>query len=168
VGRLVLVGLPGVGKTTVARALAERWHTEAVDTDDVLASAVGAPAAQYLRDEGETKFRSRELEALRAVLDEPSDAVIATGGGIVCSTEGRAALSEENTLWLDCEDDVILSRLGDGDRPLLVASPAEGLAQLRRERTAWYREVSRARIDTSVPLDEVVAQVTREVDRLTR
>ena len=167
-GHLVLVGLPGVGKTTLARALAERWHTEALDTDDVLASAVGASAAQYLRDEGETSYRTRELEALRVVLDEASDAVIATGGGIVCSSGARAALSEAFTLWLDCDDDVILARLDDGDRPLLAAGPAEGLARLRSEREEWYREVSRGRIDTSAPLDEVVAHVAREVDRLTR
>jgi shikimate kinase len=168
VGHLVLVGLPGVGKTTVARALAERWHAEALDTDDVLASAVGTPAAQYLRDEGEGNFRVRELEALRVALDEASDVVIATGGGIVSSADARAALSEAFTLWLDCDDDVILTRLGDGDRPLLAADPAGGLARLRSDREAWYREVSRARIDTSAPLDEVVTHVAREVDRLTR
>jgi len=168
VGHLVLVGLPGVGKTTVARALAGRQHAAAVDTDDVLALEVGTSAAQYLRDEGESNFRARELEALRSALDQAGDTVIATGGGIVCTPEARAALSDELTLWLDCDDEVILERLGDTDRPLLAANPAEGLARLRSEREAWYREVSRVRIDTSAPLDHVVAHASFEVDRLTR
>lgn len=165
---LVLVGLPGTGKTTLARALADTWHRDYRDTDDVLAAHVGVPAAQFLRDEGEPSFRKRELDALRAVLDDRRDVVVATGGGIVCSSEARAVLAEQFTLWLDCDDGVILDRLGDVDRPLLGDRPADTLAQLRRERSEWYRSVARARVDTSTSIDDAVARVTREVDRLTR
>jgi len=77
-------------------------------------------------------------------------------------------LAHEFTLWLDCDDEVILARLGDVERPLLAERPAEALAKLRRDRVEWYREVSRSRIDTSASLDEVIARVTREVGRLTR
>jgi shikimate kinase len=166
VRRLVLVGLPGVGKTTVADALAERWHAQARDTDVLVASAVGTSAAAYLREEGEANFRARELDALRAALAEDGDVVVATGGGIVCSPSARAALVEECTLWLDCDDDVILSRLGEVDRPLLAEDPSASLARLRTERGEWYREVSRARIDTSPAIELVIERVTSEVDRL--
>jgi shikimate kinase len=105
---------------------------------------------------------------LAKALAEASDAVIATGGGIVTTPAARAALAEECTLWLDCDDHVILSRLGDVERPLLAEDPSASLARLRAEREPWYREVSRARIDTATSLEDVVAQVTREVDRLTR
>lgn len=166
--RVVLVGLPGTGKTTVARSLAELWHCDAVDTDDVVAAAVGRTAAQYLRDEGEITFRTREYEALRTVLDGDTDVVIATGGGIVCTPAARSALTEQFTLWLDCDDDTILARLGDVDRPLLADRPDHALAKLRRERDDWYQEVARARIDTAGSLDEVIANVSREFERLTR
>ncbi|MGD0852602.1 MAG: shikimate kinase [Acidimicrobiales bacterium] len=165
---LVLIGLPGVGKSTVAALLAERWATKAIDTDAIVAAAVGMSAAQFLRDEGEKSFRARELEALTAVLADEHDSVIATGGGIVSTPQARAVLAEEFVLWLDCDDDVILARLGDVERPLLAEDPSASLARLRAERESWYREVSHARIETATSLEDVVAQITREVDRLTR
>jgi shikimate kinase len=168
VAQLVLVGLPGVGKTTLAAALADSWHARALDTDDLLASAVGVSVARYLREQGESVFRTRELDALNTALDGDGDAVIATGGGIVCTPDARALLTEVRTLWLDCDDDVILARLGDVDRPLLAEDRAATIARLRAERGEWYREVSLARVDTSPPLEEVVAHITRELDRLAR
>lgn len=164
----MLVGLPGTGKTTLAQALADQRNGAALDTDDVFATSVGVAVPEYLRDEGETAFREREVEALRIALDQGPDVVIATGGGIVCSPQARGLLRNEITLWLDCDDHVILARLGDVERPLLAARPAEALAQLRRERTPWYEEVSRARIDTSSSIEDALAQVNHEVEGLSR
>ncbi len=157
-----------MGKTSLAGALAERWHATARDTDDILAAAVGTSVGRFLRDEGEATYRARELDALRTALEDDGDVVIATGGGIVTTPEARVILAEEFTLWLDCDDDVILSRLGDVDRPLLAEDPTAALARLRAERAPWYREVSRARVDTSAPLEVVVEHVMHEVDRLAR
>jgi shikimate kinase len=162
VARLVLVGLPGAGKTTLARALGDAWGCRVLDTDDELARLVGVPAAQFLRERGEPALREQELAALSGALAE--DAVVATGAGIVTTATARAALERENTLWLDSDDDTLLLRVGDGDRPLLGDDHRASLAYLRVQREAWYAAVSRARVDTSGPLEDVVQRV---IDRAT-
>lgn len=159
--RLVLVGLPGTGKTTVARELASRWGVAAIDTDDVLAAAVGRSVPDYLREVGEEHFRQREYEALVEAL--ATDAVVATGGGSVTLAQARARLVDERTYWLDCADEKIVARVATGDRPLLGDDPSESIARLRAQRESWYREVATVRIDTSVSLDEVIDQVLERV-----
>jgi shikimate kinase len=154
-----------VGKTSVAQALAQRGGCESIDTDDVTASAVGSTVAQYLRAEGESAFRQREADALEAVIG--ADAVVATGGGIVVSSRARELLAEQFSLWLDCADGVIVPRLTESERPLLGDDPVGALARLRAERGQWYRDVSRARIDASGTLDEVVELVIDAVNRMT-
>jgi shikimate kinase len=166
VARLVLVGLPGVGKTTVARLLAATWQCEAVDTDDLLSVAVGCPAPQFLRREGVAAFRQAELHALREALQ--GDVVVATGGGVVTTPEARMILLEEVTLWLDCDDATLVPRLGGVERPLLGEDPVASLRQLRSEREVFYQEVARARVDASGDLGDVTARVADALAEVTR
>jgi shikimate kinase len=163
--RLVLVGLPGTGKTTLALALGQRWACEVIDTDDAIALHVGVPAAQYLREAGEPSFRERELEALRGAL--ASDGVVATGAGAVTTPAARDLLEAEFTLWLDCDDETLLTRVGDGERPLLGNDHAAALKELRRRRETWYRECSRVRVDASGSPDEVMNGVIGAVESFT-
>ena len=92
----------------------------------------------------------REVDALAdGARTQPP--VIATGGGIVSSPRASDAAREAFTLWLDCDDDVILARLGDVDRPLLADGPGcEPWRDCGANATAWYAEVSRARVETSM------------------
>ncbi|HEV2427152.1 MAG TPA: shikimate kinase, partial [Acidimicrobiales bacterium] len=151
--RVVLVGLPGAGKTSVAREVAARWGCPAVDTDDLL----GAPAATLLREGGEAGFRRAEAAALTSALD--LDVVVSTGGGVVTTEVARAALTGQVTVWLDADDDTLLARCADGDRPLLGDDPAGALARLRAEREPLYARVARARVDASGPVAEVADRV---------
>jgi shikimate kinase len=160
--RLVLVGLPGAGKTTLAHALGQRWGCQVIDTDDAIALNVGMPAAHYLREQGEPAFRERELEALRDAL--ASDAVVATGAGVVTTPEARDLIEAEFTLWLDCDDETLLERVGGGERPLLGDDHAAALMELRQRREAWYRSSSRARVDSSGSLGDAVQQVLGAVE----
>ncbi|MGH3733260.1 MAG: shikimate kinase [Acidimicrobiales bacterium] len=156
--RLVLVGLPGTGKTTLAKALALRWRCEALDTDELVSRAVAMPSAQYLRQFGETHFRERELDALRTAVI--SDGVVATGAGIVTTEPARELISGATTVWLDADDQTLIERIAAGDeRPLLGHDRAEGVRRQRREREDWYRESSRIQVSTAGSLDEVLERI---------
>jgi shikimate kinase len=158
--------MPGVGKSTVARVLATHWGCAALDTDDIVVSIIGASPAEFLRNEGEAAFRDREAEVLDEALK--SDDVVSTGGGIVTTPRARERLKDQVTLWLDCDDELIVPRLVGIDRPLLGNDPAGSLARLRAQREEWYREVSRARIDASGTIDEVVKRVMNEIARVAK
>jgi shikimate kinase len=158
VARLVLVGLPGVGKTTVAHALAERWGCEAIDTDDLVSTSVAMSSAQYLRQFGETHFRERELDALRSAL--VGHAVVATGAGIVTTATAREMISHEFAIWLDADDDTLVERVATSDdRPLLGDDRSEGVRRLRAEREDWYRASSRVRVSAAGSPDEVLERI---------
>lgn len=155
--RLVLVGLPGVGKTTLARALAVNWGCPFLDTDELIGLDAGVPASQYLRDTGEASFRAKELDALRGALE--SDAIVATGAGIVTTSEARELIEHEFTLWLDCDDDTLIERVSVGERPLLGDDHRVAIGDLRSRREAWYRSCARQRVDASGSIDEVLRRV---------
>lgn len=155
--RLMLIGLPGVGKSTIARALAERWGCEVLDTDDLIAGLVAMSAPDYLASFGEMHFREREFDALCSAIE--SNAVVATGAGIVTREAARELITGANTIWLDADDATLVERVAIGERPLLGSDHAESLRRLRTEREAWYRACSRTRIDASGSTDDVLERV---------
>jgi len=155
--RLMLIGLPGVGKSTLARALADRWGCEALDTDDLIAGLVAMPAPEYLATFGEMHFREREFDALCSAID--SSAVVATGAGIVTREAARELITGANAIWLDVDDATLLERVASGERPLLGSDHAESLGRLRAERESWYRACARTRIDASGSIDDVLERV---------
>jgi shikimate kinase len=165
VARLILVGLPGVGKSTLARALGDRWSCGCVDTDALIASRVGIPTAQYLREHGEGAFRAVELEVLREALVD--DVVVATGAGVVTIEPARDLLEKELTVWLDADDEVLLARVEDGERPLLGGDHRASLANLRAQREAWYESVASFRVDASGSNEDVLELVLEGVGSIT-
>lgn len=132
-----------------------------MDTDDEVAQRAGVGVAELLRTHGETALRTLELDVVRALKER--DVVVATGGGVVTTSEARALLRDEITVWLDCDDEILVSRLGEGDRPLLGDDWTSSLARLRAERSRWYEEVARERVDASGSVVDVVARVVASV-----
>lgn len=156
--RLVLVGLPGSGKSTVGALLAERLGLGFVDLDAVIEQHTGRTIADIFAEDGETAFRDLELRLAADVLSQP--AVIALGGGAVVNPRLRQALAPHQVVWLQASIDEAAHRIGDTrHRPLLQGSVRERLAQLLAERESWYRQVA----DHCVLTDGKTAQEVTDV-----
>ena len=117
---IVLVGLMGVGKSTVGRRLAQRLGLPFVDADEEIEAAAGMTIAEIFDRFGEPYFRDGERRVLARLIDG-SPKVIATGGGAFIQPETRAVILAETTaVWLDAEPDVLAERVKRRDtRPLL-------------------------------------------------
>jgi shikimate kinase len=140
---IVLVGLMGVGKSTIGRRLARRLGLPFVDSDSAIEDAAGgASTAEVFELYGEAEFRDGERR-LVARLVEGERRVIATGGGAFVNEATRKLLKAQAiTVWLDAPIDVLAERTGRRDnRPLLkTGNRSEILARLDRERRPHYAE----------------------------
>lgn len=148
---IVLVGLPGSGKSTVARQLGKRLGLAPIDTDDLIERRLGEPIRQFFERVGEPAFRDLESEVLAdALLGLPRAGLISTGGGIVLRQANRDLLREHATVvYLVASPEDLARRLRhDTKRPLLqVEDPLGKLRELHRIRDPLYREVARFCID---------------------
>jgi shikimate kinase len=139
---VVLVGLMGVGKSTVGRRLAVRLGVPFVDSDEEIEDAAGYSAAEIFERFGERDFRDGERR-LVARLVEGEIRVIATGGGAFVDANTRRLLNERAiTVWLDAPVDILAERTARRDtRPLLRSSdPKAVLQKLAEERRPSYAE----------------------------
>ena len=147
---IVLVGMPGSGKSTVARALARRLQLDLADSDQVIEQRLGCTIRSYFDSHGEAAFRDVE----EAVLDELSQRpplVLATGGGAVLRPINRQRLrGRGRVIYLRATPEQLYRRLRhDTKRPLLqVADPLARLRALYDERDPLYRECAHFTVDT--------------------
>ena len=139
---IVLVGLMGVGKSTVGRRLAQRLGLPFIDSDTAIEEAAGATTAELFERYGEKDFRDGERRLVARLIDGEVR-VIATGGGAFVDPDTRRLLNERAiTVWLDAPVDVLAERTGRNDsRPMLRdGDRAATLARLMAERRAFYAE----------------------------
>lgn len=137
---IVITGFMAAGKTTIARALAERLDCRMIDLDQFIEQREGRTIRAIIDEDGEPRFREIESEALRAALETDGARVIALGGGAWTIERNRALIDEHHgrTIWLDAPFELCWQRIesGAGARPLARdRAVARGLYD---ERRAFY------------------------------
>ena len=156
---VVLVGMPGCGKTTVGRRLAERLGKDFVDLDEEIVRRAGRPIPEIFSREGEAGFRERESALVRE-FGERTGLVVSTGGGVVTRPENRAPLRQNGVIFHLLRNPASLPTEG---RPLSQATAPE---ELWRRRKPLYAAFADRAIDNNGPLEEALEQIEKELTGL--
>jgi 3-dehydroquinate synthase len=166
---LVLVGLPGSGKSAVGRRLAQRHGATFVDLDDMIERRVGRPVPAIFADEGEQAFRRYEREAVLSLGPADPDArlrrVIATGGGAVIDPRNRWLLYRGRyPVWLDGPAEALGHRIGRSPnvRPLISGrDPTVAIRELAVARERFYSPA--LQIGATAPINAIVGVLEHQM-----
>lgn len=163
---VVLVGMMGVGKSTIGRKLAAILRLPFVDADEEIEKAAQMSVSEIFVKFGEPYFRDGERRVIaRMVADRPS--VIATGGGAFVNEETRRLILDKAiTVWLDCDTETLVERVGRKDtRPLLRdGDPREIIARLKTEREPFYAEAPIHIMSEAGPHQQAVLRILKGID----
>jgi shikimate kinase len=159
---IVLVGMMGVGKSSVGRRLAARLSIPFIDADSEIEKAAGMTIPEIFARHGEPYFRGGEARVIARLL-ESGPQVLATGGGAFMNPDTRALVKLKGvSVWLHADFDVLMRRTSKrrSDRPLLqTENPDETLRALLAEREPTYALADLTVQSREVPHEAIVADV---------
>ncbi len=159
---IVLVGMMGVGKSSIGRRLAARLGIPFVDADAEIETAAGMSIADIFARHGEADFRSGEARVIARLL-EGGPQVLATGGGAVMNAETRALIKTKGvSIWLNAEVDLLMRRISKRrhERPMLqTADPAATLRDLLAVREPVYAQSDITVQSREVPHEAIVTEI---------
>lgn len=159
---IVLVGIMGVGKSTIGKRLSQYLDIPFVDADKEIEKAAGMAVEDIFDQFGEEAFRSGERKVIRRLLDD-GQKILATGGGAFMNEQTRGEINEGGvSVWLKADLDVLMKRVQRrSDRPLLkTEDPEETMRVLLEERNPIYAladlEIESRTVSRDVIAGEVV------------
>ncbi len=149
---IVLIGMPGAGKSAVAKRVATLLGREIVDTDEIIRREYGAPS-DIITEQGEDAFRKIETDVIAEVGRERG-LVISTGGGVVEREENYQHLAQNGRIYLIERE---ISRLATNDRPL--SKDIEALYERRRDK---YNSFADVKIDNNGEIDQAAEEIIKD------
>ena len=156
---IVLIGMPGCGKSTIGRALAVRLGKQFLDLDQQVTERAGRPIPDIFAQEGEDAFRALESEAVREA-GARTGYVLSTGGGVVTRRENYAPLHQNGVIVHLTRS---LEKLPKAGRPV---SQSVELGELWRRREPMYRAFADVTVNNDGPMNETVALIEKDVRNL--
>lgn len=157
VTNVVLIGMPGSGKSTVGAALARRLEWPFVDADEEIVRRAGRSISEIFAEDGEERFRTLETEVL-SDLGKRSGIVLATGGGAVLFERNLPLLRQNGRIYRITRD---VSRLATCGRPL--SSSPERLREMERERAPFYERAADVTVSNDGSTAETVVAIMRDL-----
>lgn len=160
---IVLCGMMGCGKTTVAAALSKLYGMQATDTDEIIVSRYG-DISTIFKERGEEYFRAIEQKVVEEAASTLNNAVISLGGGCVLKDSNVRALKKSGKIfYLRAQPSTIVGRLrGDKTRPLLAGDITERVNSILKQRQAIYERVADCIIDVDGSTPEEIAKSIME------
>lgn len=151
---IVLIGITGVGKSTIGRTLADKLYKKFIDLDKSIEKHCGVDIPTIFEIEGEEGFRKRETSELRYQINNCSDFILSLGGGCVVRSENREILANTNAviIQLYASIDILVARLSKSitRRPLFnnvdITQKITELYEIRKE---YYDNITDFKINTS-------------------
>ena len=166
---IVLVGMMGVGKSSVGKRLAVTLRCPFIDADAEIETSAQMTIPEIFENFGEDYFRDGERRVIARLIEEDGGRkVIATGGGAFCNPRTRELILDKAiTVWLDSDIDTLVERTSrKEDRPLLKqGDPREILTRLREERRPHYSQAPIHVMSSDGPHSRTVAKVLKGIEQ---
>lgn len=154
-GNIILIGMPGSGKTTVGKLLSEMTGRNVIDTDEMITSSQGRSPSEIITVDGEDKFRQIEHDEVKNA-GKMSGMIISTGGGVVTRRENFDPLRQNGKIFFIHRS---LDSLPTDDRPL---SKQNKLEEMYRTRLPLYREICDFEVSNNVTPEECAAEILKK------
>ena len=158
---IVLVGLPGAGKSTVGKLVADALNTDVLDIDRLLAREMGMPVSQIIGMVGEARFREMERDAVKAAQARDPCVIVPGGGWAAQPGQLDGAKQTGLVIYLRCQPATAAKRCEQGEaRPLLAGvDPSQRMQVLFQEREPFYKQAHHQVNTENTPPEAVAAEV---------